>query len=271
MTEIKTELHILNGDFALGIWRQCGFTGQSLVWRESYLEGPLPETEDLRVFWAARAEYLSHFVELTDMDKSDIYHHLQRMDEAILGLPDKSTLRLWFDSCIFDQTILMRIMYLLNRNKADVTVFLNCCDSFCLGKDDFKEGNSKRIQLLPHDFEVAEEAWFHFIRKDPKGLMRIIERERFERMPQMRVALLRCVDEIPDSRGLTRTHRQILKLIADGRHSFIEIFKGLDTFEEFPFLGDTACQRQLDYLERNSFLVRHQDAYELGEYGIPSL
>ena len=43
MTEIKTELHILNGDFALGIWRQCGFTGQSLVWRETYLEGPLPE------------------------------------------------------------------------------------------------------------------------------------------------------------------------------------------------------------------------------------
>jgi hypothetical protein len=36
-------------------------------------------------------------------------------------------------------------------------------------------------------------------------------------------------------------------------------------------LGDTACQRQLDYLERNSFLVRHQDAYELGEYGILSL
>ena len=49
MTDIKTELHILNGDFALGIWRQCGFTGQSLVWRETYLEGPLPETEDLRV------------------------------------------------------------------------------------------------------------------------------------------------------------------------------------------------------------------------------
>ena len=264
MTDIGTELHILNGDFALELWRQCGFTGQSLVWRETYLEGPLPETDDLRVFWAARAEFLSHFVELADKDKSVIYRHLQRMDEAILGLPDKSNLRLWFDACIFDQTILMRILYLLNRNKADVTVFLNCCDSSCLGKEDFKEGDSKRVQLLPHDFEVAEEAWTHFIRKDAEGLMQIIERERFERMPKMKVALLRCIDEIPDARGLTRTQRQILKLIADGRHSFIEIFKGLDAFEEFPFLGDTACQRQLDHLVRNGFLVRRQDVYELG-------
>ena len=264
MTDIKTEQHILNGDFALELWRQCGFTGQSLVWRETYLEGPLPETEDLRVFWAARAEFLSHFVELADMDKSTIYRHLQRMDEAILGLPDKSTLRLWFDSCIFDQTILMRILYLLNRNKADVTVFLNSCDSSCLVKEDFKEGDSKRVQLLPHDFEVAEEAWIHFIRKDAEGLMQLIEREHFERMLKMKVALLRCIDEIPDSRGLTRTQRQILKLIADGHHSFIEIFKGLDAFEEFPFLGDTACQRQLDYLVQNGFLVRRQDAYELG-------
>ena len=264
MTDIGTELHILNGDFALELWKQCGFTGQSLVWRETYLEGPLPETEDLSVFWAARAEFLSHFVELADMEKTAIYRHLQRMDEAILGLPDKSNLRLWFDACIFDQTILMRILYLLNRNKADVTVFLNCCDSSCLVKEDFKEGDSKRVQLLPHDFEVAEEAWMHFIRKDAKGLMQLIEREHFERMLKMKVALLRCIDEIPDSRGLTRTQRQILKLIADGHHSFIEIFKGLDAFEEFPFLGDTACQRQLDYLVQNGFLVRRQDAYELG-------
>ena len=40
------DLHILNGDCAEGLWKQCEFNGQSLVWREIYLEGPLPETED---------------------------------------------------------------------------------------------------------------------------------------------------------------------------------------------------------------------------------
>ena len=237
MTDEGTELHVLNGDFALELWKQCGFTGQSLVWRETYLEGPLPETDDLRVFWTARAEFLSHFAELANMDKSRIYRHLQKMDETILGLPDKSTLMLWFDSCIFDQTILMRIMYLLNRIKTDVKVFLYCCDGNCLKINDFKEGESRRIQLLSDDFEVAEEAWNHFRRKDSRGLMQLIEREQFERLPQMKKALLRCVDEMPDKNGLTRTQRQILKLVTDGRHSFIDIFKGLDVFEEFPFFG----------------------------------
>ena len=92
--------------------------------------------------------------------------------------------------------------------------------------------------------------------------MQFIERERFERLPKMKKALLRCVDEIPDKNGLTRTQRQILKLVAEGRHSFMDIFKGLDVFEEYPFLGDTACQRQLDLLVLKGFLVRCHENYE---------
>ena len=214
MADSGTELHILNGDFALELWRQCGFKGQSLVWRETYLEGPLPETDDLRVFWAARAEFLSHFTELANIDKSHIYSHLQTMDETVLGLPDKSTLMLWFDSCIFDQTILMRVLHLVRKIKTDISVFLYCCSSNCLVKDDFMVGETRKVQLLPEDFEVADEAWYHFIRKDANGLKQLIERELFERLPQMKKALMRCVDEIPDANGLTRTQRQMLKLVA---------------------------------------------------------
>ena len=263
MTEIGTELHILNGDYALDLWKQCGFTGQSLVWRETYLEGPLPDTDDLDVFRAARAEYLSHFVELANMDKSRICRHLQRMDGTVLALPDKSRVMLWFDSCIFDQTILMRIMYLLGRIKTDVKAFLYCCDGNYLRINDFKNGEFQSIPLLPYDLKVAEEAWALFIRNDADGLRRLVERERFERLPKMRKALLRCVDEMLDRNGLTRTQRQILRLVAEGQHSFMGIFKGLDAFEEYPFLGDTACQRQLDLLVQKGFLARRQDDYEL--------
>ena len=62
------DLHVLNGDFALDVWKKCGFSGNSLVWKEIDLEGPLPETDDLHVFRTARAEYLSHFAELSDID-----------------------------------------------------------------------------------------------------------------------------------------------------------------------------------------------------------
>ena len=257
----KTELHILNGDCALALWEQCGFQGQSLVWRETYLEGPLPDTDDLHVFRDARAEYLSHFAELSGIGKSRLYRNLLKMDDAVLSLPEDAALVLWFDACMFDQTILMRILSLLNRNPNAIKVFLYCCDGCCLEKADFVTG--KPLPLQPHDRAAAGEAWNLFIRKDAAGIMRLLEREPFERMPKMKTALLRCVEEIPDRNGLSRTQRQILKLAAGGRHSFPEIFKGLSAFEEYPFLGDTACQRQLNNLVRDGFLIRDGEFYAL--------
>jgi len=263
MADNPAELHILNGDFAEKLWKECGFNAQSLVWRETYLEGPLPDSDNLDVFRNARAEYLSHFDELAGIDKSRLCRHLQNMDETVLLLPEGAKLMLWFDSCMFDQTILMRILSLLHRKNAAVNVFLYCCEGNCLGKADFLQGDAGKIQLRPHDWAVAGEAWTLFIRKDAGGIRRLLEREPFERLPKMKKALLRCIDEFPDRNGLTRTQRQILKLVADGRHGFMDIFKGLDDFEEYPFLGDTACQRLLDQLVRNGFLIRNADRYEL--------
>ena len=90
----------------------------------------------------------------------------------------------------------------------------------------------------------------------------LIETGDFERMPQMKQSLVRCLDELPDQNGFTRTERQILQLIFGGKHTFPEIFKGLDRFEEFPFLGDTACQRILDRLVIRKVLVCKQEQYD---------
>ena len=81
------ELHILNGDFALKIWQKSGFSGESLVWKETYIEGPLPLTDDLHIFRTARAEFLSHFAEVSGVGTERLYRHLQKMDESVLNLP----------------------------------------------------------------------------------------------------------------------------------------------------------------------------------------
>ena len=70
----------------------------------------------------------------------------------------------------------------------------------------------------------------------------------------MKKALFRCAGEVTEDRnGLNRTRRQIVQLAAAGRSSFMDIFKGLAAFEEYPFLGDTGCQRQLDFLIRKGY------------------
>ena len=129
MAEDDLELHILNGDFAFNLWEECNFSGQSLIWKETYLEGPLPDTDDLHRFRVARTDFLLQFAELSGIDRDRLYQFLKKSDDAILDLPENAALYLWFDSCIFDQTILMRILYLLHRkNDPSVRVFLYCCD-----------------------------------------------------------------------------------------------------------------------------------------------
>ena len=253
-------LHILNGDFALALWKKFSFPGESLVWKETYLEGPLPDTDDLHIFRSARAEYLSHFAELDGMGAARLYQHLKRMDDMILELPENSNVMLWFDSCIFDQTLLMRILFLLDLKKnIPRSIFLYCCRSNCLTPEDFRCGIGQRVRLGTADLETAAEAWRCFQRKDAAGMFHLAENKNFDRMPQMKKALCRCAEEIPDKEGLTRTQRQILQILSAGCCSFAEIFKGLDKFEEYPFLGDTACQRQLDQLAEKGLIETTPD------------
>jgi hypothetical protein len=259
-----SELHILNGDFALGLWRQCNFSANALVWKETYIEGPLPETEDLRIFRKARAEYLSTFAELSDIDTDALHRHLKKMDETLLKLEETDELTLWFDACIFDQTILMRILYLLNQQREKLTkIFLYCCKSNCLSFEDFQKGESEKVLLTEYDLKIAANAWIAFIRKDHEEMIKLADSENFVRMPEMRKALLRCAEEIPDENGLTRTQRQILEIISKKGCTFEAIFQGLDKFEEYPFLGDTACLRILDNLVNRGLIKLVNDFYQL--------
>ena len=257
-----SELHILNGDFAFKLWQQCDFKAQSLIWRETYLDGPLPDSDDLHLFRQVRAGYLATFAELTGIDAERLYKHLLKMDEALQTLPENATVMLWFDSCIFDQTLLMRILYLLHiASKTSANIHLYCCPSNCLTLNDFQVTMDKKIQLAPQDLALAARAWKLFVCKDASGMKELAAAGNFEHLPAMQRALLRCAEDVPGPDGLNRTRRQILQLVADGCRTFEEIFRNTDKFEEYPFLGDTACQRHLDYLSANGFLT-----FEKGKY-----
>ena len=95
-------------------------------------------------------------------------------------------------------------------------------------------------------------------------MVNLAESGNFERLPKMKKALFRCAEEVTvDRNGLNRTQRQIVQLVAEGRSSFMDIFKGLDAFEEYPFLGDTGCLRQLELLVRKGILIRSGEDYKL--------
>ena len=90
MGDGKIDLHILNGDYAAKLLRKCIDSGEALVWRETYLEGPLPEVEDLHLFRKARAEFLSGFAEISHIGYDALYKHLKSLEDAVLELPENS-------------------------------------------------------------------------------------------------------------------------------------------------------------------------------------
>ena len=260
-------LHIFNGDCAFELWRKCGFSAPHLVWRETYLEGPLPDTDDLHAFRLARAEFLASFDELQHLDFERLYRHLQQMDDTLLALSAADELMLWFDSCIFDQTLLMRILYLLQKQTTPLPeIFLYCCAGNVLQSDDFQRAELHKIRLQETDLQIAAAAWQFWARRDAAGLRQLFVQENFERLTAMQNALLRCAEEIPDcADGFTRTERQILEILREKNRSFSEIFQTLKTFEELPFLGDTACKRILNDLLRKGKLQCCGQEYSLLE------
>ena len=258
------DLHIFNGDCALALWQKFGFSDPTLVWRETYLEGPLPDTDDLHLFRLARAEYLATFEELADITAEQLYRHLQILDDTLLNLTCNQELMLWFDACIFDQTMLMRILYLLyNKCSKLPGILLYCCDGNVLQTNDFILAETQKVRLNTQDLQLAARAWQLFVRRDAGGLQELSGNGNFEHLKQMQNALLRCAEEIPDAEGLTRTGRQILHLLEHGSLSFQEIFNGLKKFEKLPFLGDTACRRILTELIRQGRLKYRNNSYQM--------
>ena len=156
------DCHIFNGDYALELWKKCGCSGSdSLVWRETYLEGPLPLTNDLAYFRKVRADYLhQQITEYVDIPLSVLCKSLQRMDDTLLTLPAEAELILWFDSCMYDQTLLMRILHLLYQRNADLPeICLYCCKGYCLDEQDFIKGKEHSVRLGLYDLQIASDAW----------------------------------------------------------------------------------------------------------------
>ena len=115
-------LHILNGDCALPGWRQCGFSGEALVWRENYLQGVLPDTEDVTEFNRIRAAELHKIA--PEKPERAIFAELQAMHQKLCSLQDGDSLVLWLDRCPFDEALKKRLLHLIAGLPDGVSVYL---------------------------------------------------------------------------------------------------------------------------------------------------
>lgn len=251
----KNLIHILNGDCARELWETSGLPGTALVWREIYLEGPLLSAADPdpTLFRKTRADFLHSIV--PEHSAETLLHSLEKTEDAILKAGENTEFCLWFDGCMFDQTLLMRILFLFSRSSVRRKTALFCCNGFCLKAEHFRNGFEQRMFLTEEDLRLGEAAWISFVSRDAGAMRKLAESDGFAvHLPQMRQALLRGADDVPDNFGLTRTKRQLLTLVEEGITEPENIFRAFDRFEDLPFLGDSSCFRLLEELADRGFL-----------------
>lgn len=153
-------LHILNGDCALEGWRPAGLPGRALVWRENYLTGAIPRTDDPAEFRRVRAAELHKAA--PEKSEAEILAELAAMEQALLELTSEDTVVLWFDVCPFDRTMLARILYLLAAGERRPALLLVFEDTVWTAEA-FTRHHSSARRLTEADLRYGAMQWREYL------------------------------------------------------------------------------------------------------------
>ena len=249
----KNILYIFNGDCAYQAWQKVtGGSAEALVWREVYLEGPLPADCPLEDFELARAEYLHTLV--PEHPVENLHRYLLDLDRRLLSLTAQDTLLLYFDCCMYDMVMLARIMFLLKNTPATVHLF---CEDAVLGNE--TELYTRPVTAFPRvsgeEIAIFADAW-QAILHGPEAVAEFNRSAAALQIPFLAEAMIRYGEDHPADGSMGKSHRRLLHLVCrENLHTFPEIFRAFNAGEKYPFLGDTSCKLLLNTLVTQGHIV----------------
>lgn len=243
-------LHIHCGDASAQPLRDSSVPGDILVWREIYVEGPVPGHLSVDDFCKVRAEYLSNSPGVAVTHESILEGSRTRY--SMLAAAGKyEEVVLWFDSCMFDQTIMIHVIDLCAKhNWPDTKLSLICVDQDLGGlpTDKLVALLDTRHAITPDQVALAHAAWRAFTSDDPREIENVLQGD-CAALPFLSDALFRHLEQYPSvTNGLSRTQSQILNAVANGSEKLIDIFRAVHDMEQRPFMGDTSLWECIDEL-----------------------
>lgn len=244
-------LHIHCGDASARPLQSSSVPGDVMVWREIYIEGPapaLPQDE----FIQTRAEYISRAMGL---GINGVLEGTQTRYKALAEAGKYGEVVLWFDSCMFDQTIMIHVIDLCGQQRwANTKLSLICIDRGLgeLSVDELVSLMDTRREVTHKQTSLAREAWRAFTSANPMDVQELLVTD-CSVLPYLADAMRRHLQQFPSvHNGLNRTQSQILRAIADGANKLHEIFVAVSANEERPFMGDTSMWACIDELAQCS-------------------
>lgn len=223
-------LHITSGDIAGDLIAKSGIPGEVFVWHDILYDGPRqpgwPDEETL----AARAAYLEAATG-GGLSRAVIQQTLHAQYARLKTLSSMCVV-LWFDACLFDQSMLCHVLTCLRIAGVDA-VQLICVDAFPgiepyhglgqLSPEQMASVYPRRRPVTPDQFAFAERVDRAFALQDLQAFAEL-GGQADAPLPWVPAAARRWLAEQPDERGLGRLERLALEAIRAGKDEPWAIF-----------------------------------------------
>lgn len=254
---MKNVLHITSGDIAGDNLVKSGIPGEIFVWHDLLYDGPRtpgwPEDDTLD----ARAGFLSDSTG-DGLSREYVLETLNAQYAKLKSAAEYDMLVLWFDACLFDQSMLCHILSclrILGTEKAD----LLCIDAFPgidpyhgigqLSPEQLASVYDQRQPLKTDQFLFAERVDRAFACQDHDAFKELSVLAEAP-LPWIPAAVKRWIEEQPDKEtGLSRLEYLALEAIRSGSETPADIFACVSAKETPPqYWGDITLWEKINTL-----------------------
>lgn len=261
-------LHITSGDCAGGLLVDSGVPGEVFVWHDVLYDGPRAAGWPTAEILEARARFLETFTG-GGLSAGFVLKTLEEQYAKLRTVGEYSECVLWFDACLFDQSMLAHILTCLDILEIR-DVLLLCVDSFP-GVDPYDglgQLTPAQLSSVYHRRAAVSEEQFDFARQvdwafavQDEVVFRDLAGMGAAPLPWVPAAVRRWLREQPDSEsGLGRLEELTLDALAGGRQRAPQVLEYARRHDEHPlYWGDTTLWRVINGLaDRNPPLVSIQ-------------
>ncbi len=240
--------------------KNAGVLGTHVAWRDALNEGPVPARLSLEQTSAIRTQYLA---ERGYGNPIKLIHEFSRRDAQLRRAEDFDEVVLWFEHDLYDQLQLLQALTSLEELDLEpgrVSVVQSDHYLANMTVDEIFPLFPKRRTATPAVFKSARRSWERFTSDSPADLYAAAGEDAIG-LPFLRVALQRLCEEYPWKRdGLSRSQRQALYAVAQGRARAEELFLRAQTREEAYFLEERVFAKMLeDLAAAEAALVEEED------------
>jgi hypothetical protein len=216
-------LHVLNGDAALTLFRQCEVPGEVVICREMMCEGKVKNTNNLPTLFESRAKHLQfHY----GIDKQTYYSNVVTELEKMVSFASSSDeIVLWFEYDLFSQVNLLFILHFIANSKIDKQIPISIVDlPHHPGSEDIPKAFDKRTRLQTDDLSLAADIWDAWCMDTPL-LLETISKMPTGNLKHIPSAITAHLKRFPDAvTGLSIIEQYFLLQLALGSYRWYVLY-----------------------------------------------